>query len=446
MEAHGEEEKYRSSFRRDYARVIHSAAFRRLQGKTQLFPGIESDYFRNRLTHSLEAAQISRSIAVRLNHIEKFLAQPENAIDPDVPEAAALCHDLGHPPFGHNGERALDERMKEFGGFEGNAQTLRILARLEKRENPSKDSAGFLGPIDDRCGLNLTARVLGSTLKYDNQIAFQRKSTDPLAKGYYETEATVVDWLKSKVLNGEVFDGDFKTIECQIMDIADDIAYSTYDLEDALKAGFIIPLDLATASPEIVEKVAAEVAAALQVAFTADQAQAVLSDIVRDITEAEGEKPGDIARLAYQSSLEVSKSGYLRVEFTSQLVREFIQGVHFVPNEKVPPLSKVELAPKVREKVEVLKRFNYVSLIMSPRLKIAEFRGGEIVQTIFDTLAKKDGHRLLPDDFQRAFERIAEDHRKRVICDFIAGMTDRYALEFYGRLRSENPQTIFKPL
>jgi dGTPase len=195
-----------------------------------------------------------------------------------------------------------------------------------------------------------------------------------------------------------------------------------------------------------VEKVAAEVAAALQVAFTADQAQAVLSDIVRDITEAEGEKPGDIARLAYQSSLEVSKSGYLRVEFTSQLVREFIQGVHFVPNEKVPPLSKVELAPKVREKVEVLKRFNYVSLIMSPRLKIAEFRGGEIVQTIFDTLAKKDGHRLLPDDFQRAFERIAEDHRKRVICDFIAGMTDRYALEFYGRLRSENPQTIFKPL
>jgi dGTPase len=103
------EDKYRTPWRRDYGRVIHSPAFRRLQGKTQLFPGIESDFFRNRLTHSLEAAQIAKAIATRLNSTEKFLQDPKKKIEPDIAELAALCHDLGHPPFGHNGERALDE-------------------------------------------------------------------------------------------------------------------------------------------------------------------------------------------------------------------------------------------------------------------------------------------------------------------------------------------------
>lgn len=209
VDAHGEEQDYRQCWRRDYARLIHSAAFRRLQGKTQLFPGIESDYFRNRLTHSLEAAQIAKSIAIRLNYVEDFLKVPGNAIEPDITEVAALCHDVGHPPFGHNGERALDECMKSFGGFEGNAQTLRILARLEKRENPCGDPAGFTGPKDDRCGLNLTARILASTLKYDNRIAFQRRDTDPLDKGYYEIESDVVSWFKLKVLDGRHFDGPF---------------------------------------------------------------------------------------------------------------------------------------------------------------------------------------------------------------------------------------------
>ncbi len=445
---YGEEEAYRVCWRRDYARVIHSAAFRRLQGKTQLFPGVESDYFRNRLSHSLEAAQIARSIAIRLNYLEKFLQEPGNAIEADVVEVAALCHDLGHPPFGHNGERALDECMKSFGGFEGNAQTLRILARLEKRENPSADPAGFHGPKDDRCGLNLTARVLASTLKYDNKIAFDRKETDSLEKGYYEIESDVVTWFKRKVA-GQT-DAPFKTVECQIMDIADDIAYSTYDLEDALKAGFIIPLDLSAAETEILEEVARQVSVALQTEFTAERARAVLSEIVEDIAlvKGGGKQPIDIASAAYRTSLNLSKSGYLRVEFTSQMVREFIDGVRFKPNDKIPALSSVQLAPEIREKVEVLKRFNYVSLIMSPRLKVAEFRGGDIIKTIFEALAdkEKEGNRLLPDDFQRVFKRIEGHHQKRVISDFIAGMTDRYALEFYGRLRSENPQTIFKPL
>lgn len=123
------EESYRTPYRRDYARIIHSASFRRLEHKTQLFPGGESDFFRNRLTHSLEVAQISKTIAFKLLN-----EHPEIDVNPDVCEIAGLIHDLGHPPFGHTGEKALDECMKEFGGFEGNAQTIRIITRLERRK------------------------------------------------------------------------------------------------------------------------------------------------------------------------------------------------------------------------------------------------------------------------------------------------------------------------
>ena len=155
---------HRSAFRRDYARILHSPAFRRLQGKTQLFPSVEHDFFRNRLTHSLEVAQIAKSIALRLNDRDSyFRACP---IDTDIVETAALAHDLGHPPFGHNGERALDDCMKERGGFEGNAQSLRILSKLGKKE-PQRFP---------EVGLNLTYRTLAAVLKYDSVIPIRRKS------------------------------------------------------------------------------------------------------------------------------------------------------------------------------------------------------------------------------------------------------------------------------
>ncbi|MBX9710448.1 MAG: dNTP triphosphohydrolase [Xanthobacteraceae bacterium] len=129
-------EPFRSPFRRDIARLIHSPSFRRLQGKTQVFPGNDSDFFRNRLSHSLEVAQVAKSLAIRLNansaHFKNY------KIDPDLVEFAALAHDLGHPPFGHNGEEALDEMMVNYGGFEGNAQTLHILARIEKKRSARK--------------------------------------------------------------------------------------------------------------------------------------------------------------------------------------------------------------------------------------------------------------------------------------------------------------------
>jgi dGTPase len=143
----------------------------------------------------------------------------------------------------------------------------------------------------------------------------------------------------------------------------------------------------------------------------------------------------------------LAKVGYLRTKFTSALVGEFTNGVEFKIDRRCPALSNAYLSKTARMKVEVLKTFAYESLIQSPRLKVAEYRGKEIVTTLFQELSKKDGHELLPDDFRNWYDSFARDkgRRKRVVCDFIAGMTDEYAVEFYARLKSEDPATIFKP-
>jgi dGTPase len=240
----------RDPFRRDLARLIHSPAFRRLQGKTQLFPSNENDFFRNRMSHSIEVAQIGTGIALNLNASIPQLQ--ETPINEHLVHFAALAHDLGHPSFGHNGEKTLDEELQDNGGFEGNAQTLRILARLEKKETErfpfTSDLAEPIDPQrnDRRLGLNLTYRSMASVMKYDREIPATdeervgRGFTRRPVKGYYDVERDLVREIKAKVAPGH--SGPFKTIECSIMDLADDIAYSTYDLEDAFKAGFLSPL------------------------------------------------------------------------------------------------------------------------------------------------------------------------------------------------------------
>jgi len=192
----------------------------------QLFAGIESDFFRNRLTHSLEVAQISKSIALKLNH--EVLNEKGYRIDTDLVEFAGLAHDLGHAPFGHSGEYALNERMRNHGGFEGNAQTLRILCRLEKKLDSlptqldeNKKPIWFRKGEEHSVGLNLCYRTLASVIKYDKQVD-PAKNNDGPDKGYYEEEANVVSRIKSALL-GEKARRKLKTIECQIMDMADDI-------------------------------------------------------------------------------------------------------------------------------------------------------------------------------------------------------------------------------
>ena len=454
---------YRTNFRRDFGRLIHSPSFRRLQGKTQLFPWAETDFFRNRLTHSIEVAQIAKMIAIKLNDSMEFFKRKGFQINTDIVEFAGLAHDLGHPPFGHTGEYVLNMLMKEHGGFEGNAQTLRLLAKIEKKENNHEKPIDSYGN-DKRCGLNLTMRTLASILKYNNEIPYKRDK-DELIKGYYRSEAKLVKKIIQKVTGYDDYDGDFKTIECHIMDVADDIAYSTYDLEDALKAKFISSLDCIYASDELLDKISKKVSEGLKKQFGMEEVRTVLRDVFGwifqptkinyDILTELGKLNPDkkiidsyimkMFDIAYKTSLELQINGYSRTSATSELVDNFINGVEVEINSEIPALSRVYLNKDTREKVEVLKHFVYESLILSPRLKIVEQRGYEIVSKIFQTLVNKDGPDLLPDDYKYLYHNINPREKYRIICDFVAGMTDRYAIEFYGRLTSENPETIFKP-
>lgn len=460
------EEKYRSDFRRDYARLVHSAAFRRLQGKTQLFPSHESDFFRNRLTHSLEVAQVAKSIAIRINNTHEYFMK--NNIDTDLIEVAALAHDLGHPPFGHNGEYALDECMKDMGGFEGNAQTLRILCRLEKRELLSL-SDGIRNPIldetDQRVGLNLTFRTLAAVLKYDRAIPYfaeERKPKNALAKGYYQSEKDII----KKVKEGVGYDPGrpFRTIECSIMDISDDIAYSTYDLEDSFKAGFLSQLKILCMNNDVIKKVSAEVQQRLDQYYpdipTAERVfpeNNVLTTLLSIFSPGEDplliadgkikEQPEMIVQFAKLSE-QMASNGYYRTDFTSSLVGRFIRGIEVHGfNEKMPWLSGVRLKVEIFKQVEVLKNMCYQSLIMSSMLKVSEYRGKDIVKKIFKALTEDGGHLLMPDDHRLLYNSFNKpEDKRRVACDFISGMTDRYAIQFYGRLYSTSPESIYSPI
>lgn len=438
--------EWRPPFTRDYGRIIHSASFRRQQGKTQVFPGHESDFFRNRLTHSLEVAQIAEGIADRLNHDYRHILE-RDPISGRLCAAAGLVHDIGHPPFGHNGERALDAKMKEYGGFEGNAQTLRILSRLDKKSLYREPVGG-----DKRAGMNLCYRTLGAILKYDNPIPLVRETGSKLTKGYYLSEKPIVDVIKQKVLRNKDGppEGEFKTIECAIMDIADDIAYSVYDLEDSLKAGFLTPAIILATSDKRLDEVAADVSKQMKRPVDRGEVMLVFVDLFKGIIP---EKSEDHATAvvnfgkAVQGSHELSANGYTRTKLSSQLVHEFIKGVEFKFDPNRPALSKAWLKPETKLKVEVLKQYTYKSIIYSPRVKLGEFRGTQLVTEIFEALEGEKGELLMPDDVRERYLMTDDKaHKARTICDFVAGMTDRYAMEFWARLKSDGAESMFKDI
>ncbi|MCB1207551.1 MAG: dNTP triphosphohydrolase, partial [Verrucomicrobiae bacterium] len=219
------EGEHRTPFQVDRDRIIHTSAFRRLQNKTQVFFSGEYDFYRTRLTHSIEVAQIGRSLCDRLNRTSALLG-PEFYLDSDLVEAVCLSHDIGHPPFGHTGERTLHRLMESYGGFEGNAQTLRILATI------------LFGP--DR-GMNPTRALMDGVLKYKTlhgEIADQRNHF------LYADQAALLDFaMAGKPFPGGLPPGTkrngFRSIECRVMDWADDTAYSLNDIADGIQAGFI---------------------------------------------------------------------------------------------------------------------------------------------------------------------------------------------------------------
>ena len=209
----------RGQFARDRARLLHSSALRRLAAKTQvLSPTAGLDFARNRLTHSLEVAQVGRELAASLG------------LDPDVVDTACLAHDIGHPPFGHNGEKALSEWSQDIGGFEGNAQTLRLLTRLE---------AKVFGSRGMSFGLNLTRASLDASTKYPWPI--QQAVIDPTGRakfGFYADDVHVFEWMRADAPDR------VRCIEAQVMDLSDDIAYSVHDFEDAIVNGYIDAAEL----------------------------------------------------------------------------------------------------------------------------------------------------------------------------------------------------------
>lgn len=471
-------EPFRTAWRRDYARLIHSPSFRRLQGKTQVFPGYESDFYRNRLTHSIEVAQIAKAMAIRLNAIASEFSELDQKIEPDIVEFAALAHDLGHPPFGHNGEEALDECMMEYGGFEGNAQSLRIVSRLEKKVTLStgdEEFKTFDGTHDLRRGLNVTYRSMAALLKYDLPIPERGddRAEKKVVKGYYTEDNDLVSSIKKHVLGVEDYTGEFKTIECSIMDIADDVAYSTYDLEDNFKAGFLSPMGLFALDEEVYAAVAETIQNRVRKQYPeavenppvwlfpidADSIRYYLLRIFEYFLFDVSERPVNIQDDAYGRAVKkmltaaevqalsrkISSDGYRRTGFTSTLVQRFLEGVIVSPNPTFSQLHQAKLSLKTFIYVEVLKNITYHAIIRSPGLQVVEYRGKDIVRDIFKALREKGGDRLLPADFRAICQGAPTMVRMRAICDFIAGMTDRYAFEFYSRLYGANNLTVHKP-
>ncbi|MEM6916174.1 MAG: dGTP triphosphohydrolase [Verrucomicrobiota bacterium] len=219
------EGEYRSAFQIDRDRIIHTGGFRRLQNKTQVFFSGEYDFYRTRLTHSIEVAQIGRSICNRLNEMSPLLG-PEFHVDSDLVEACCLAHDIGHPPFGHTGERTLHRLMRPYGGFEGNAQTLRILTSI------------LFGP---NRGMNPCRAFVDGVLKYKTLFG---EVPDQKHHFLYAEQAPVLEFMTG----GDAFPenlppgrgrNSFRSIECQMMDWADDTAYSLNDIADGIHAGFI---------------------------------------------------------------------------------------------------------------------------------------------------------------------------------------------------------------
>lgn len=377
----------RSEFERDRARVIHSAAFRRLQGKTQVFGVYEGDFFRTRLTHSLEVAQIAKGIALNLG------------ADTDLVEAICLAHDLGHPPFGHTGEYTLHELMRWYGGFEGNAQTFRILTRLERKHHAYD-------------GLNLTYQTLDGVLKYKTCIdAAALAAADGPVKGFYAQDRELVEEIIRYTGTGWQ-----RSFECQIMDVADDIAYSVHDLEDSLKAGLITVADFRQPPPR---RVVADVNARL-----ASFGHQVTSDVVRQ----------ELVQIADRLEEQERVSGRAaRKMLTRDLIHEFASAVTLHPD------GRIDAALPSRVRIEVLKAFESYKVIHNPRVTTLGHKGKEVLRRLFAVLDQgRESIGLFPEDYGEAYERAlldGDEHtRKRVICDFLSGMTDSYAMRFYSRL------------
>ncbi|RED52365.1 anti-phage deoxyguanosine triphosphatase [Aestuariispira insulae] len=420
----------RSEFDRDYARIIHSAAFRRLQSKTQVLGLGESDFYRTRLTHSMEVAQIGCGI---VRHLEKMPLDPElAAILPPAALMNSIClaHDIGHPPFGHGGEIALNYCMRAFGGFEGNGQSLRILTSLET--------------YTENRGMNLTRRALLGILKYPapyselaaskpdeghrpNQPGWMFKSADHKPpKGYLDTEkALVKGWLLAGEFKADaaLFTGirppegnrpgktRYKGFDTSIMELADDISYGVHDLEDAISMDLVRRRDFETYLDE-------ETASGFL--------KAAGIDFSRLLDGLFGEE--DFRRKQLIGRM---------VHYLINQISTAVQNSHFKS-----PLFRYQasLSAEASPMLESLKTLVLDRVIRSSAVQQLEFKGQKLVVELFEVLAH-DPDRLLPESILRRFREKGRD--PRVLCDYVAGMSDNHAVRLYQKIFTPQQGSIF---
>ena len=407
----------RSAWQVDRSRIIHAAAFRRLQAKTQIMSIGVNDFYRTRLTHSLEVAQIGSGV---LRHLR--IQNPDFTHFPSTSLIETLClaHDIGHPPFGHGGETALNYLMREYGGFEGNAQTLRIVSKLEPY------SKGF--------GMNLTRRTLLGFIKYpaiidtlwfnipkhDASRPFIKAKDWLPAKGVYRCDLDVFNWVlspfsesdrhllqKNKPFDGHKRKTQFKSLDCAIMELADDIAYAVHDLEDAIATDTLSLTDWQN--------------------YALPQLKAVPSKWLTN-------------NLDSLTTRLFSFDESLRKDAIGELVNLFIVNSHLVMQNTGfdSPLLKycVEIDAEYAAILQVLKTFVFERLIREPKMQQIEFSGQNLLIDLFEALAS-DPMRLLPYTTQELYVQASSTaEQMRVLTDYLAGMTDEYARRTHKRLFS----------
>lgn len=393
---------YRSPFQIDRDRIMHTPTFRSLQSKTQVFWSGEYDFYRTRLTHSLEVAQIGRGLCDWFRSSSDLLGD-DFYIDGDLVEAVCLSHDLGHPPFGHAGERSLNYFMRGYGGFEGNAQTLRLLTERIFGER--------------RKGMDPSRAFLDGVLKYKTLWSEMGGSGAPPENHFiYDQQNQYLDF----VLGGNDFPSElmvgternsFKSVECEIMDWADDTAYSLHDLADASRAGFLT-----------VEKVDAWAES-------------------RGICAEEDSPLGELKKAMASGRVDsfAGKRIGLAIRAASLEPR-----VNFLSGASNRYRFRVVVSPEAREESELFKRLAYEVVFLSPELKQLEHKGSYILRRLWQLLEERyvlgreiDGQSfaiLRPADEQEIGAAGDEAARARLVCDFLAGMTDGSAVRMYRRL------------
>lgn len=421
----------------DYARVIHSASFRRLQGKTQILNLGDGDFYRTRLTHSLEVAQIAGGLVKQIVKDHEDHSVRDYLPDRSLIQAIGCTHDLGHPPFGHGGEVALNYCMRDHGGFEGNGQTLRILSRLEN--------------FSEEAGANLSRRTLLGVLKYP--VSFRNTnnlrpalddSTSAInlinptlskpPKCYLDSEEEVVQWILKGIDEDQRDEfqsvnhqkdkhhkPNHKSLDCSIMDVADDISYGVHDLEDAIAMGLLT-------REEFENKVSS-------------------TDCTSFLDALTEKYPDECGNNAYDYFLSMLFGGSgNRKRCISRLVHHFMTATEILELEQFDePLLRYRLSLKTSQKefLEALHRVVFAEVIRDPSVQHLEFKGQKMVVSVFEALAS-DPKRLLPRDAYKLYLR--EDKGHRVICDYVAGMTDGYLLKTFDRLFSPRMGSVFDKL